>query len=193
MFSLWTLRMNLSPGEQISLGVFTVNFNHMLFVNSAFLRISFRYLPSRRWNFERNHFSQLKKCLIFCFLRDCLQISFLIVIEFKWWINELLFPLKSSENHRGENRISLIRLNSLSIRSKIWWRFQAELKSIFCLELCRGDKNEPWITKRLVVQQIIELEITGEEVEEEVVGEVVEEVDIEDEVQTVVIVIIEIG
>lgn len=64
---------------------------------------------------------------------------------------------------------------------------------MFCLELCRGDKNAPWITKLLVAQQIIELEITVEEVEEEVVGEDVEEVDIEVEVQTVVMVTIEIG
>ena len=42
-----------------------------------------------------------------------------------YWVNWLLFPLKSSENlwfayNLWENRSPLIRLNSLNIRSEIW-------------------------------------------------------------------------
>ena len=57
--------------------------------------------------------------------RDRHQIQLLISSKFKW-INWLLFPLKSSENPRFSddfkgNRSWLIRLNSLTIRGKIWW------------------------------------------------------------------------
>ena len=55
-----------------------------------------------------------------------LQISFIILSVFKQ-INQLLFPLKSSDNHRFSddlrgNRGQLIHLKSFNIRSKSWRR-----------------------------------------------------------------------
>ena len=59
--------------------------------------------------------------LMYTKLKDYLQISLLILSQFEQ-INELLFPLKSSDNRRfsddfGRNWTSLIRLNSINVRS----------------------------------------------------------------------------
>ena len=56
------------------------------------------------------------------YYRDRLQISLLILSEFKR-VNQILLPVKSSENRRFSdhfmgNRIWLIRLNSLNIRTE---------------------------------------------------------------------------
>ena len=112
--------------------VFTFSYRHFklwlkLYHSCDSVKVYFVHITS---SYKKIFF--INSFFIFNNIRDHLQILLLILSKFNR-INQLLFPLKSSENSRlfdafRGNTSLLIRLNSLNIRSKIW------RQTIICLD-----------------------------------------------------------